>query len=270
MLALETVATKLVISRIRKELVKPSRPVKSPARVALAAAACIQFAILAALFFWKLDSWGGSSGSSPVFMVTMIESNDDDTETNDGGEMESAEKLAIKTPANHPFPDDILSVEADAASWSWPEPALPEVAADESAADYRDGTSLEIERGNLLPQQRKHAEKAGNAAQTVAQTLAAGAGEEAPTKLASYKDSPAPPYPPEARRARQEGVVMLMIRIDKEGVPVRVSIAKSSGVQALDDVSVQWVRKNWTFYPALEDRTPVASDMMAPVRFKLN
>lgn len=227
----------------------------------MVAAACIQFGMLAVLFLWKLDDWGKVAGVSSVLRVTMIE-----TEVDDDAGTGMKEDLAMKTPVNHPFPDDVLAVGEEASSWTWPEPVFMEIAVNESSADEMERTFLEVERGEVLPQKRKETTQAGNTRQSSESV----AGNESSMKLASYKDSPSPPYPSEARRAGQEGVVLLMIRIDKEGFPEKVSIAKSSGVKVLDEVSVQWVRKNWTFHPALEDRNPVASDMMAPVRFELN
>lgn len=84
-----------------------------------------------------------------------------------------------------------------------------------------------------------------------------------------YKRNPHPPYPQAARVAQQQGVVHLLIRIDSQGNPERVSLSKSSGFKVLDDAAQTWVKSHWLFYPALSGSTPVPSTTIAPLRFTL-
>jgi protein TonB len=78
----------------------------------------------------------------------------------------------------------------------------------------------------------------------------------------------APDYPLAARRKGIEGVVLLRVRIAADGTCSGVTVETSSGHEALDDAAVAAVRK-WTFEPALEDGTAVASELLVPIRFVL-
>ena len=50
-----------------------------------------------------------------------------------------------------------------------------------------------------------------------------------------YLTNPKPAYPPEARRRKQQGLVVLNVFITSEGNPQRVEVAQSSGYVLLDD-----------------------------------
>ena len=78
----------------------------------------------------------------------------------------------------------------------------------------------------------------------------------------------APQYPELARRLAQEGRVFLSVRVDKEGLPIRVEVEKSSGYPLLDEAALGAVRK-WEFRPARSGFVPVDSIVRVPIRFKL-
>ncbi|MGN6514570.1 MAG: TonB family protein [Rhizomicrobium sp.] len=78
-----------------------------------------------------------------------------------------------------------------------------------------------------------------------------------------------PPYPPIAVRLGQEGTVRLHIVLDEKGAIHNVSVAKSSGSAVLDQAAVDWVRHHWRYAPATRDGKPVASSILADVRFDL-
>ncbi len=84
-----------------------------------------------------------------------------------------------------------------------------------------------------------------------------------------YKTNPEPSYPAVARRRRQEGTVLLSVRVDASGRPDAVEIRASSGFAALDEVAVEAVRK-WEFEPGRLDGAPVASRVEVPIRFQLD
>ena len=52
-----------------------------------------------------------------------------------------------------------------------------------------------------------------------------------------FQNSP-PEYPEFARQMRQEGLVMLAVDVDREGIPIKVDILKSSGFQLLDQAAI--------------------------------
>jgi protein TonB len=68
---------------------------------------------------------------------------------------------------------------------------------------------------------------------------------EAPTAVdagpSDYLYAPKPSYPYEARQNREEGTVLLRVTIDDGGVPVSVTIDKSSGFSILDNVAQKGV-----------------------------
>jgi protein TonB len=83
-----------------------------------------------------------------------------------------------------------------------------------------------------------------------------------------YKNNPEPPYPVLARRRRQEGVVLLLVRVDAAGMPESVAVQTSSGFASLDDAAVAAV-KSWEFEPGQQDGRPVPSQVEVPIRFQL-
>lgn len=60
--------------------------------------------------------------------------------------------------------------------------------------------------------------------------------------------TPKPPYPSDAIENRQEGTVVLRVRIDDMGRPIGASIAKSSGWPLLD-ASAVGISRSWRFNP---------------------
>lgn len=80
-----------------------------------------------------------------------------------------------------------------------------------------------------------------------------------------------PYYPPAARKAGQEGTVLLRIHILANGRPGEISIARSTGYTTLDEAAAEAVRK-WRFIPA-KDRSSgrtVACTTTLPVSFRLH
>jgi protein TonB len=83
-----------------------------------------------------------------------------------------------------------------------------------------------------------------------------------------YLINPKPAYPPEARRRKQEGLVILRVFISGEGLPQRVEMAQSSGYGLLDAAALEAVRQ-WRFTPARLGNLAMASQIEVPIRFKL-
>jgi periplasmic protein TonB len=76
-----------------------------------------------------------------------------------------------------------------------------------------------------------------------------------------------PAYPAASRRASEEGMVMLRIRVDERGTPVEVRLEHSSGFERLDLAATEAVRK-WRFSPAMRDGVATASYTVVRVRFR--
>ncbi|QWA11324.1 energy transducer TonB [Sodalis ligni] len=86
---------------------------------------------------------------------------------------------------------------------------------------------------------------------------------------AAYLNNPPPDYPRLARRAHQQGTVMLNVLVTVGGGAGEVNIAQSSGSDALDDAARQAV-KRWRFIPAKRGGEPVAGWVRVPVVFRLD
>ena len=85
---------------------------------------------------------------------------------------------------------------------------------------------------------------------------------------AGYLYNPHPPYPSAAKRAREQGVVLLAVAINDRGGVTAVSIKQSSGFQRLDESARAGVA-GWRFRPARIAGLPIASKIEVPVRFRL-
>lgn len=83
-----------------------------------------------------------------------------------------------------------------------------------------------------------------------------------------YYKAPAPAYPPDARRLRQEGVVWLRVHVTDRGHPDLVTVLRTSGYETLDDAAVRAVRE-WEFTPAQLGETLVESEIDFPIQFRL-
>ncbi len=84
----------------------------------------------------------------------------------------------------------------------------------------------------------------------------------------NYKKNPEPPYPLAARRRREQGLVMLTVKVTAQGRAAKVELKKSSGYPLLDEAALNAVR-GWEFQPARAGSTAMESEIEVPVRFKL-
>ena len=93
---------------------------------------------------------------------------------------------------------------------------------------------------------------------------ASGAGSTKP----AYLSNPHPPYPPESKANREQGVVLIRVTVAPSGRVESASLEKSSGFPRLDSAALAGVR-GWTFKPATREGHPVADAVTVPVRFRL-
>lgn len=85
----------------------------------------------------------------------------------------------------------------------------------------------------------------------------------------NYLKNPEPPYPPAARRRRQEGLVLISVSVTAQGHAEKAEIKQSSGYPLLDAAALNAVLA-WEFIPARIGPQAVPSDIEVPVRFKLS
>ncbi len=90
-----------------------------------------------------------------------------------------------------------------------------------------------------------------------------GGNVSAPVPI--YK--PEPPYSEEARKAKYQGTVVLLIVVDSQGNVTDVSVLKPLGM-GLDEKAVSTVQ-TWKFQPALRNNTPVAVRVSVEITFRL-
>jgi protein TonB len=89
-----------------------------------------------------------------------------------------------------------------------------------------------------------------------------------PSFDAAYLDNPAPAYPPLARRAGEQGRVVLRVRVTAQGTAEAVEVRGSSGSTRLDNAALETV-KRWRFVPARQGDVAVAAWVLVPIVFTL-
>jgi periplasmic protein TonB len=75
-----------------------------------------------------------------------------------------------------------------------------------------------------------------------------------------------PPYPADAYRLRQEGLVMLEVRVSAQGTVESLRVVESSGFESLDKAALDAVA-DWRFEPAQRGGLPAEAVVNVPVRF---
>jgi protein TonB len=90
----------------------------------------------------------------------------------------------------------------------------------------------------------------------------------APIFAADYLDNPAPYYPQLARRAGEQGRVVLRVLVNPAGTADEVEIRTSSGHLRLDESARDTVRR-WRFVPAKRGDQPVPAWVLIPISFRL-
>lgn len=136
--------------------------------------------------------------------------------------------------------------------------------------------ALHPHRAPLLPRaQALRTDPAPRAAPPVAApavpALAPAAAAEPllpPRPISGVAANPKPVYPVEARSRHQQGRVLLRVEVSAAGMPLSVTVARSSSHPALDEAALAAVRR-WRFSPATRGGVPVAGTAEVPVEFRL-
>ncbi|MCM0043262.1 MAG: TonB family protein [Burkholderiaceae bacterium] len=107
------------------------------------------------------------------------------------------------------------------------------------------------------------------AAPVMQQAPAAGA-DRGPVTVSSveYLQPPKPDYPLGAKRAGEQGKVVLRILISDKGLPERVDIKQSAGFPRLDEAA-RAAALRAVFKPHLEDGRAVPAYVLVPINFAL-
>jgi periplasmic protein TonB len=99
----------------------------------------------------------------------------------------------------------------------------------------------------------------------------APAASDAAPKLISeieYVQEPAPHYPVQSRRLREQGLVVLKVLIDERGLACDIQIESSSGHSRLDEAAREAVSRA-LFRPYVEDGSPRRALVLIPIEFSL-
>jgi periplasmic protein TonB len=89
-----------------------------------------------------------------------------------------------------------------------------------------------------------------------------------PDFSAAQLNNPGPAYPFAARKAREQGVVLLRVLVTDGGRAGEVRLHESSGSLRLDQAALATV-KRWKFVPAKQAGKPVQAWVLVPITFKL-
>ena len=90
-----------------------------------------------------------------------------------------------------------------------------------------------------------------------------------PASLDAKARNREPVYPPEAVRLAEQGAVVLMVHVSRQGLADGVDVLETSGFAVLDRAARDAVVR-WHFLPAVSDGRPVPFDMTLRVVFRLD
>jgi len=98
------------------------------------------------------------------------------------------------------------------------------------------------------------------------------AASDMPAKLVAsveYLKEPVPRYPPQSRKLREQGLVVLRVLIDERGNACDVAIENSSGHERLDRAAREAIVRA-EFRPYIEDGVARRAMVLIPIEFSLN
>ncbi len=84
----------------------------------------------------------------------------------------------------------------------------------------------------------------------------------------SFVSRPLPPYPEHLLLQRIEGVVRLLVTVQRDGRVASARVYRSSGYTEMDESALSTVRQ-WIFTPARRGQVPVEDTVIVPVRFQI-
>jgi len=91
---------------------------------------------------------------------------------------------------------------------------------------------------------------------------------ELPQFQADYLQNPPPVYPRLSQRLKEQGEVLLRVRVGVGGQPLEISLQQSSGYARLDQAAQRAVTQ-WRFVPAQRNGKTVVAWVVVPFEFAL-
>ncbi len=89
------------------------------------------------------------------------------------------------------------------------------------------------------------------------------------SEVVSFRTHVPPHYPTQSLQAKEEGLVVLKVRVLADGTPGEVDIEKSTATPALDQAAVDAV-KRWRFNPAVRDGKATGGWVLVPIKFSMD
>jgi protein TonB len=163
-----------------------------------------------------------------------------------------------------------LIVPAPAQKVELPRPAPASAAkpAPKKAADVKTVATSQAPTALSTPAAAPASTAADSATAPAAPQAAAAPAIPKTVSGVEYIQAPQPEYPPLARRANEQGKVMLKVLVNERGRPEQVDVAQSSGWPRLDEAARQAALRA-LFKPHLEDGKPIAVYAMVPINFSI-
>jgi protein TonB len=261
--------------RLRTRGQRPPSPPKRSWVKAVVWTLAIQSAVAATLACFHCGlGWEDLLITGPIHVEMVAPADEPDQEDSDEPEVVEEKTIPLLT---------LPPIQVTESQETWTVPQMEEVTIDVPTDIVQvDEPLQELEFGELFekkqpeskvaetprkPQKSPVKDKTQKKKVEIASNKGAEAKDDVPAR---YRNAPLPPYPSSARSQGKEGVVHLLVSIDAEGHPTSVALARSSGVESLDRAALQWVPRNWTFYPATRHGVAIASNIITPIRFELD
>jgi protein TonB len=197
--------------------------------------------------------------------------------------------MLIKPPEQKPVESKVEAQPAPAAKTTPPKPLVepplkqpvvekPKPRSVNTKPKLRNKPAVKVKPPEKVPP-KKVEEQAEQITQAVAantqKSVSSNELEATPTNQllppqfhAEYLHNPQPRYPVMSRKKREEGKVVLRVRVDAKGRPETVTIETSSGYSRLDRAARSAVQK-WRFVPASQAGLKVAAWVVVPIQFNL-
>lgn len=88
------------------------------------------------------------------------------------------------------------------------------------------------------------------------------------SKELQYLRKPTPTYPIAARKSREQGTVIILAQLNEQGIPINVSVSRTSGFLRLDEAALKAARAA-RFKPYLHQGNPIKVRVSIPIGFAL-
>lgn len=85
---------------------------------------------------------------------------------------------------------------------------------------------------------------------------------------ADYFRNPPPRYPSISQRLKEQGEVLLRVKVDAKGEPLEIRLQQSSGFSRLDKAAQKAVNQ-WRFVPAKREGKAVMAWVVVPIEFSI-